>query len=347
MKKRTILMWALILPLGVALFISGCKDDSTNCPTVTYTTLDATIVAAQATHDAAVEGTELGMYQAGSKATLQSSIDLAQAVRNTNCVTQSELDAAKTNLDVAVATFEAQKITDVSPANLIAHWLFNGDAKDATANHNDGTPTAGHTFWGGGPVPALVADRFDNPNYCYHFDQGCNIEVPYSSALNPPDMTISLWIKMEEQPNNDYIIAMNRWNGWKLNLQDANFLFFTIKTDQGIYDRDSNPGAILPDVWTYVVVTFTSGSEKFYINGALAKEWDNTPGVPLADGTINVSIGSDLPTSVYSPDDTSPFYVNWGGYFKGAIDDVRFYNVVLTPSQVTSLYTYELANVVE
>ncbi len=160
-------------------------------------------------------------------------------------------------------------------------------------------------------------------------------------------MTISLWIKMEEQPNNDYIIAMNRWNGWKLNLQDANFLFFTIKTTVQIWDKDSNPGAILPDVWTYVVVTFTNGSEKFYINGEMVKEWTNTQGIPAADGTINVTIGSDLPTSVYSPDDTSPFYVNWGGYFKGNIDDVRFYNVVLTPVQVTSLYNYELANVIE
>jgi hypothetical protein len=151
---------------------------------------------------------------------------------------------------------------------------------------------------------------------------------------------------MEEQPNNDYIIAMNRWNGWKLNLQDANFLFFTIKTDQGIYDRDSNPGAILPDVWTYVVVTFTSGSEKFYINGALVKEWDNTPGIPLADGNINVSIGTDLPTGVYTTVE-GDFYVGWGGYWKGTMDDIRFYNAALTASQVASIYDYELNNVVE
>lgn len=417
MKKRTILMWAMILPLSVVLFISGCKKDKA----VDFTTLDATILLAQtshdaavegtevgqypvgakaelqtaidaaqsvrdlvgvtqdqvntantslntsivafdaqkiidldvtikqaqALHDAAVEGTELGQYVAGSKAALQTSIDLAQSVRDLAGVTQTQLNAANTNLQVAIAAFEAQKVTDVSSANLVAHWMFNGNANDATANGNNGTPTAGHAFWGGGPAPALTTDRFNNPSYCYHFDQGCNIEIPYSTALNPPDMTISLWIKMEEQPNNDFIIAMNRWNGWKLNLQDANFLFFTIKTDQGIYDRDSNPGAILPDVWTYVTVTFTSGSEKFYINGDVVATWDNTPGIPAADDQINVTIGSDLPTSVYSPDDTSPFYVNWGGYFKGNIDDVRFYNVVLTPTQIISLYNYEKDNVVE
>jgi hypothetical protein len=232
----------LILPLSVALFISGCKDDTT-CPTVDYTTLDATIVSSQALHDGAVEGTEIGQYLAGSKAELQTAIDNAKTVRNTNCVTQAELDAANTNLNAAVTVFNSKKVTDVSPDNLIAHWLFNGDAKDATANHNDGTPTAGHTYFGGGAAPSLVADRHGNPSYCYHFDQGSNIEVPYSSALNPVAMTISLWIKMEEQPNNDYILAMNRWNGYKLNLQDANF-FLPLKLILAVfyhYDRDK-PG---------------------------------------------------------------------------------------------------------
>jgi hypothetical protein len=351
MKKRTILTWALILPLGVALFIAGCNN-GTDCPTVTYTTLDAAIVQAQATHDAAVEGTEIGQYQAGSKATLQTSIDLAQSVRVKDCVTQTELDAAKTNLDIAVVAFDAQKVTDVSPTNLVAHWMFNGNANDATANSNNGTPTAGHTFWGGGAAPALTTDRFDNPNYCYLFDKGSNIEVPYSSALNPQEMTISLWIKMDTLPNNDYIISLDRWNGWKLNLQSSDLVFFTVKAqyngEDAYYDRDGEANSqITYNVWTHVVVTFTDGFMNFYINGTLVKAWANTPGVPVAVDNINLSIGSDLPTGQYSADETSPYYVNWGGYFKGAIDDIRFYNIALTASQVTSIYTFEKDNVVE
>ena len=345
-------MWAMILPLSMSLFLSGCKKDKEEpCPTVNYTTLDATIQQAVDLNAAAVEGTEIGQYQAGAKAALQTAKDLAKSVRDTECVTQAALDAANTNLLAAITVFDGKKVTDVSPANLIAHWLFNGNANDATANGNNGTPTAGHAFWGGGAAPQLVADRFGNANYCYHFDQGCNIEVPYSTALNPQTLSISLWIKMEEQANNDYIIAMNRWNGWKLNLQDANYLFFTVKaiynSAEAYYDRDSNPQAITADIWTHVVVTFTDGFMNFYVNGELAKAWDNTPGTAIAVDNINLSIGSDLPTGVYSPDDTSPFYVNWGGYFKGNIDDIRFYNIALTGAQVASIYTFENNNVVE
>jgi len=350
MKKRTILMWAMIIPLSLGLLIPGCKEDE-DCPTVDYTTLDATIQEAQDLYDGASEGNALGQYQTGSKAELQTAIDLAQTVRDTDCVTQAELDAANTNLEAAIVAFEDQKITDVSPLNLVAHWLFNGDANDATANGNNGTPTAGHAYWGGGASPQLDADRFGNANYCYHFDQGSNIEVPYSTALNPQAISISLWIKMEELPNNDYIISLNRWNGWKLNLQDLNFIFFTVKAtfegNDAYYDRDSNPAAITAGTWTHVVVTFIDGFMNFYVDGELVKAWDNTPGSPVAVDNIPMTIGSDLPTGVYSTDENSPFYVNWGGYFKGNIDDIRFYNIALSSAQVSSIYIFEKDNVVE
>jgi len=354
MKNKQISLWAiaLIIPLTFGIIFSGCKkDDEEECPTVNKTQLATRITDAQTMHDNAVEGANPGEYTIGSKAALQADIDLAQQVHDKDCVTQAELDAADVALQAGIEGFEDNLITDPAPGALVAHWLFNGDANDATANGNDGTPTAGHAFWGGGAAPQLSTDRFGNANYCYYFDQGSNIEVPYSTALNPQSISISLCIKMEELPNNDYIISMNRWNGWKLNLQDLNFLFFTVKAtfegNDAYYDRDSNPEAITADVWTHVVVTFTDGFMNFYINGVLAKAWDNTPGVPVTVDNINMSIGCDLPTGVYSTDETSPFYVNWGGYFKGNIDDIRFYNIALTTAMVGSLYNFEKDNVVE
>ncbi|MCK9399262.1 MAG: Ig-like domain-containing protein [Bacteroidales bacterium] len=238
----------------------------------------------------------------------------------------------------------------VALENLVAHWLFNGDADDATANGHDGTLTMGHAYFGGGAAPQLVADRFGNANYCYHFDQGSNIEVPYSTALNPQSMTISLWIKMEGQAYDDYIISLNRWNGWKLNIQGNMLLFFTVRTlyngNLTYYDRDSNPYAITAETWTHIAVSFTDGFMNFYINGELAQSWDNTPGIPVTVDNINLTIGSDLPTGVYTTVE-GDFYIGWGGYFKGNIDDVRFYDKALTPPQVASIYNFEKDNAVE
>ena len=352
MRKTKVLLLMLLIPFTLSIILTGCKKDNTkSCPTVTYTQLDKVIADAQTLYDGAVEGTNPGQYVVGSKAIFKTAIDLAASVRKTACVTQQQLDAAVVALNAATDTFKAQKITDVAPSALVAHWLFNGNAKDATGNGNNGVPTAGHAYWGAGPAPQLTADRFGNANDAYHFDKGSDIVVPYSSALNPSAITISLWVKMEEQPNNDYIISLDRWNGWKLNLQTSDYLFFTVKAvtsagDTAYYDRDSNPTSIDSLKWTAVAVTFENGKMNFYVNGALVKAWTNTPGTPVTVDNIPLSIGSDLPTGIYSTSDKSPYYVNWGGYFKGDIDDVRLYNVALTGAQVQALYAYEKDNAI-
>lgn len=347
--KRKIFSWA-ILALILPIFIVGCSDDDDDVVPLDYTALTTAIDAAQVIYDNAVEGTEPLQYEVGSKEVLLTAINTASSLVGVTTLTQEDIDNAIVNLETAVETFESKMITDIAPEALVGHWLFNGDANDVTGNGNNGTAMTGYDFWGAG-VPALAADRFGNENHCYYLDKGANIEVPYSTALNPSSMTISFWIKMEEQDNNDYMVSMNRWNGYKVNLQTENYLFYTVKADENgedaYYDRDSNPTAITADVWTHVAVSFTPGEMKFYVNGEMVKNWDNTPGTPVSADNINLTFGSDLPNSVYSNDDTSPYYVNWGGFYKGAMDDVRFYNVALTDTQVMSIYNFENENVQE
>ncbi|WP_312109647.1 invasin domain 3-containing protein [Brevibacillus reuszeri] len=75
---------------------------------VVDTTALATAVSdAQAKHDAAVEGTNPGEYAAGSKATFQTAIDAAEAVKNDPASTQAQVDAAVAALATAEATFDS------------------------------------------------------------------------------------------------------------------------------------------------------------------------------------------------------------------------------------------------
>lgn len=75
------------------------------------TALNNAITAAQGTHDGATEGTATGEYAVGSKATLKAEIDKAQLVADNTTATKAELDKAKSDLDAAVATFEAGKVS--------------------------------------------------------------------------------------------------------------------------------------------------------------------------------------------------------------------------------------------
>lgn len=70
------------------------------------TELEATIVEAQNLLDNSVEGTNPGEYPVGSKATLQTALDNAQAVIDDISLVQSAVDEANENLQEAIATFE-------------------------------------------------------------------------------------------------------------------------------------------------------------------------------------------------------------------------------------------------
>ncbi|GIO15428.1 hypothetical protein J19TS2_49830 [Cohnella xylanilytica] len=82
---------------------------------VDVSALAKTIDAAQAKHDAAVEGGANGNYEAGAKAALQTAINAAKAVLADEKATQAQVNAAVTALSEAVAAFDAKRIgVDVS-----------------------------------------------------------------------------------------------------------------------------------------------------------------------------------------------------------------------------------------
>lgn len=147
------------------------------------------------------------------------------------------------------------------------------------------------------------------------------------------------------------MISMNRWNCFKVNLQDINRVFFTTKVEDpentGSYiynDRDHDGEGLVAEQWYHLTVSFGAGHMKFYINGELVKDWDNVPDAAINNISaepVNLTFGQDLPTAIYSDDDQSPYYVNWGGYFKGKMDDIRMYNRVLSDNEVSSIYNLE------
>lgn len=113
--------------------ISGLKPDTTYTfkvestdknanwtdlgPSITLTIADRTalnsaISSAQAKLDAAVEGTDVGQYPAGTKKSLQDSINAAQAINNKLTSNSANINQAVMDINTAVKTFDAAKITE-------------------------------------------------------------------------------------------------------------------------------------------------------------------------------------------------------------------------------------------
>jgi len=346
----------LLFGLVLAIIFAACsKKDSTPPVPVNTASLKTAVDTAQLFNDHTVEGVKPGEYEVGSKAALTSALNASKLVLNDSKSTQSLVNNTIAQLNAAIAAYKSHYIQEIAAANLIGYWKMNGNANDSSGNANNGTVTAGHTYFGAG-MPSLTADRFGRDGMAYHFDKGGNIDVPYKASLNPPAMSISLWAKWTSTGrtlNTDTytMVAMNRWNGYKFQLQAGHLPFYTVKVEKGtavgdttIYDRDDAGVAVVQNEWHNLVVTFTSGLESFYIDGDLVKTWDATTPNPVPGNALTLAnpidfiIGQDLPTTKYLTVD-GDYQVAWGGFWTGDLDDVMFYNIALTGPQVKSIFT--------
>lgn len=357
MKTKPMKMIMMTGALLVALlFVDSCSKDDP-AVVINKTALTAGITAANGVLDAATEGSAAGQFPNGSKATLQAAIDAAQDIADSPTATQAQVTAVVASLAAAVSDFQALAVVAIDPTNLVGHWTFDEvgtpalDAvvKDYSGNTRNGAVKTGHVYWGAG-TPTAAADRYGMAGKALHFDDGANVEVPYNVALNPTNMSISLWLKQDVQSPSiyadQYMVSMNRWNGFKFQMQGDPKAFFTTTHDSPpvcCYDRDNASPILTQGQWWHVVVTFGGGHNVFYVNGVMVKDWDNTPGtISTLANPVNLTIGVDIPTSkaVAAPD-SDPFYVNYGGHFVGALDEVRMYKSILSASQVTSIYNLE------
>ena len=342
----------LIGALLLTVVVSSCKKDSASPPPpADKTALQAAIATATALN-LTVEGTKPGQYEVGSKAALTAALNASNLVFANASATQTSVNNTTAQLLAAIAAYQAHLIKEIAAANLIGFWKMNGNANDSSGNANNGVLTAGHAYFGAG-TPALTLDRFGRADMAYHFDHGGNIDVPYKASLNPQQMSISLWAKWSSTGrtiNTDTytFIAMNRWNGFKFQLQSGHLPFYTVKVvkaagDTTIYDRDDAGVAIAENTWRHIVVTFKSGEMKFYINGDLVKTWDAASTGPVPGNAltllnpIDFIIGQDLPSNKYLTVD-GDYQVAWGGFFTGDMDDVMFYNIALDGPQVHSIF---------
>lgn len=334
--------------MALTVVFQSCKKSAA---TPDYTS-DKTKLASEtdsltAVYNSAVEGKQAGDYVPGSKAALETAITLAKSVI-AGQFTQQQVNNALANLMRAATQFNVNLIQEISAANLVASWTFSGNANDVSGNGHNGTLQTGWVGPYGAPavdgatLPVLVADRYGNANSAYHFNNGAYVEVPFDVSLRPSNFTMCAWIKPDLASNGNYIFSVDRWNGYKFQLQGGDLPFLTVNTSTGDHDQDDGGPSVTLGVWTQVVASFTNGTEKFYINGVLVKT-ANVTGDPITlVSPPPVAIGNELPKTAYNfTDPNSPNAYYGGNYFIGSLDDIHLYNTVLSDTEVKSLYTME------
>ncbi len=197
---------------------------------------------------------------------------------------------------------------------LIAWYDFGGTAGDISGNGNHGTVNGA----------SLATDRNGNSNAAYYFDGvSSNITCP-SLNLNTTSISLGYWCKRSTLDANFHVVVgqgisatdQGLHTGLTGTIPGEQSIGFDLYND-GVYD---STGASSTE-WNHWFFTYDYGnfSTKIYRNGQLIKLFTLTG--PYT-GTGSVYIGS-----------------SWAAnYFEGTIDEVMFYQQLLTPSQIDSIY---------
>jgi hypothetical protein len=206
----------------------------------------------------------------------------------------------------------------VQPVGLVAAYSFENNLTDSSGNGHDGTLLGTPTYVDGptGKGKALL----------FPGTAGSAVNL---GTWNPSEKTgmlsVSLWAK---------------WNGlttyWQglIGKRDSwadGDTMWQIEANQttgvlslGRYNISVGSGNTVLKVgeWTHIAITFDKTTARFYVNG-----------VQTASGAW--SLGPDREASLQIGCDNA----NGGNPFNGAIDEVKLYDIVLTPAEIAALAT--------
>ena len=210
---------------------------------------------------------------------------------------------------------EVRDLSNYPTGNLVCFYPFNGNANDESGNNNNGVVSNA----------MLTTDRHGNTNSAYLFNgTTSSIDVANNSSLNFQNyITINFWLKANQFFSREqYPISHGSWeNRWKVSISNGK-LRWTIKTNSGVTDLDSNIPLSLNTLYNFTVL-YDGSYMEIYVNGSLDsfKQWSGT----ILQTSSDLTIGQDLPgNNQYN--------------FSGILDDIRIFDYPLLPDAIKQFY---------
>lgn len=211
----------------------------------------------------------------------------------------------------------------------LAHYPFNGDAQDISANGYHGT-LVGAAFGDdpfGEPLSAVVFTGTE------HVDLAA-LAGPYRDALLA--ITVSFWVRFAGAIVDDQTVLSLSGVGESLvtNVHEIEFEngVWAVETETGTAGTNHElpiDSTLQPDTWYLITVSFDGTDLEYYRNG-----------VPMASLTYVPAETqcADLFLGCYAGNtpQASQFLV-------GSVDDLRVFSTVLDPAQVTELAAVQSA----
>ena len=195
--------------------------------------------------------------------------------------------------------------TPVSNKGLLGQFEFNKNLKDATAQLADGVSTVNRVLY--------TEDRKGQPDKAIRFNEAYGVDI--LDVPSSAEASMSVWVKHDVLSFPYWYLVVMSSKGFILqNLQTT----FNCSFDNGINFQGVYAGPI-DNKWHHMAVTRDNNELKFYVDGILI-------------GSAPTPAGTVLPlTNFYK------LAYGSGIFWKGSMDDLRFYERVLSADEVNTL----------
>ncbi len=250
---------------------------------------------------------------------------------------------------IAISLFSCKKDDDSDNSSnttstlgngLVAYYPFNGNANDVS----------GHNYNGIVNGATLTTDRFGNTNKAYYFN-GVNNYIDLSDFVSDfnisAPVSLSFWVNStlddqqavfsvsatQIQYTSPYSSLIAIGNNCTNSLNNELLIAGNQSSTSNYYITGfttTDRTLLLDSTWHHVVYVFDTISTKIYLDNVLL-------GLSCNYGTNNGSYGN-IPSGAITVIGTRYAVGGFGSYFKGSLDDFRFYNRVLTSSEISQLF---------
>lgn len=211
-------------------------------------------------------------------------------------------------------------------------WHMNEDP--SVANIDDGAGTFDGLSHGAMTSSDLVQGKIGGAiDFDGHNDYIALMDKNYAYNGEITEMTVSSWVKTSHNHNswtsNWAILDFDRSEYFNFFVHGNGKVSFCSKNASGgIHDfHAGQSGQVNNDEWHHVVATYDGTQKKIYIDGVLIQS-AMTPGLAIGSGTTRYGfIGDGSEANSYNGNRN-------GIYFNGQLDEIRLYNISLSPGRI-------------
>ena len=266
----------------------------------------------------------IGAYNTSSgKQNFNGTIDQVRIFKK--AISSNEVDTLyEETACVHTATTDTVGFPSSASSNMFAYYKLDGSGEDESSNNHDGTEGSSMAYSFG---RFGTAGSFDGSNNAV-------ITIPDSDKFSPTvnDFSLSFWFNTSSTATNRLIAKGSNpyeWEIWISNGQPVYVGYASGGASHGVLYGGSNPGIYADGNWHHIVVTHDYGTKmEMFVDNVSIGSLTTFTGYGMSNTTSTVTIGKrgDQSTSMI-----------------GMLDQIRFYDKILTTDEIEELYNEKQA----